>query len=505
MRRLEGSDAGAADDPKSSPASASTGTTTAVNERREPGRPSRTSPRRRTPDLASVIGVAVALLAGSIGLRSIGDNSFFTHLETGRLLLESGVPHNDPYSFTAAGAPWVVQSWLASLVFALADRVAGGVGIRLLTFALVAVTLWLAWRLTAPARTLLPRLAIIGLLIVVSSNFWVPRPLLLGIALFAALLVVAQEHRDPRWAVPLLWVWVNSHGSFPLGLVALGALALGERLDGKDPKPTLRVLAWAAVGTVLGAIGPVGPQLLWFPVQLLGRMDILSLVVEWQSPNFSQASARAFLLMLVVAIVALVRHPRYRAAIPLVVFAAAALAGLRNIPLAALMFVPGIAIGFRKLGNVRGDERGPVALGIGAIVAVVVVFVAATLLAQPSYDLSSYPVDALAWMEQNGLGPTTRRVATQDTTGNAIELLQGPSAKVFLDDRYDMYPIDVMKDYLVLHAGAPGWQDVLRRHRIDCVLWSTSEVLPQLLAESPDWVRRYQDASSTVSCRRDLT
>ncbi len=66
----------------------------------------------------------------SIGIDQLSDNSFFTHLATGRLILAHGIPRHDVYSFTAAGEPWVVQSWLASLLYGWVDSWFGVVGLR---------------------------------------------------------------------------------------------------------------------------------------------------------------------------------------------------------------------------------------------------------------------------------------------------------------------------------------------------------------------------------------
>ena len=134
--------------------------------------------------------------------------------------------------------------------------------------------------------------------------------------------------------VPVFWIWVNSHGSFPLGLVALGCYALGSRLDGDRRPRELRALGWAIGGTVLGAVNPLGPVLLTFPLGLLGRQEALSAVLEWQSPSFATPYARAFLVLIMVAVVALVRRPSWRAAVPLVVFLALGLTAARNIPVA---------------------------------------------------------------------------------------------------------------------------------------------------------------------------
>ncbi len=77
---------------------------------------------------ALLVAVSVA-----IGARVVADNSFLTHLTTGDLMRARGsVPTTDPYSWTAAGADWTVQSWLASLIYSVVAELAGGLGIRLL-------------------------------------------------------------------------------------------------------------------------------------------------------------------------------------------------------------------------------------------------------------------------------------------------------------------------------------------------------------------------------------
>src|SRR5690606_40871579 len=84
------------------------------------------------PSLAGVLGLAVAVWGLLIGIAPLVDNSFLTHLATGRLILDQGIPTSDPYSFTAQGHPWVVQSWLASLLYGLAAELWGGTARRLL-------------------------------------------------------------------------------------------------------------------------------------------------------------------------------------------------------------------------------------------------------------------------------------------------------------------------------------------------------------------------------------
>jgi hypothetical protein len=492
----------------------------------------KTGRRLRPPSLAGLIGWLLALVGLVVGSRPLADNSLFTHIATGRLILEHGIPGEDPYSFTAGGEPWVVQSWLVSALYGAVERLGGLAAVRLLAGLLVATLVALAWHLSAGARTLLVRAALLLLVIGAGAPFWAPRPLLFGLVLLALVLAVLVDERDPRLLVPIMWVWVNAHGSFPLGGAAVGALCLGRYLDDRaaarahraggagrdragggdgdpgddgrsvDARAVWRPFLWVVVGTLAGAIGPLGPRLLIFPIQLLGRMEVLSRVVEWHSPTFDQIFARAFLAQVVVAVLVLVRRPSYRAAVPLVVFTSLALIGQRSIPHASLVMLPGMAAGLAGLGRIDGRERRPAFAVVGVAGTALAVLFAGQALRSPSVQLAGYPVDGLAWLDGQGVIGVDGRVVTTDVTGNLIELWRGTDARVFLDDRYDMYPLPVTRDYLALNDGTARWDQVLADHDVDWVMWPRSSPLTGLLASSPHWRLRFQDAAVVVACHR---
>jgi hypothetical protein len=472
-----------------------------------------TKRRRWPPTLAFALGAGFAVWGLSIGLGQISDNSFFTHLATGRLIAGgAGIPRHDIYSFTARGEPWVVQSWLASVIYGWIDSWFGAQGIRVLMGITTAFIAAMTWRLTRPAKTLVGRILICGLVISVGTAVWSPRPLLIGLAMLTIALVAAEGDLPPWTMVPVFWIWVNTHGSFPLGLVALGTLWLGRRADLRakggaasgrnDGSTELRCLAFGVLGTVLGAVNPLGPTLLTFPVHLLGKMDVLRNIIEWQSPSFALGWARLFLIQVVVAVVVLVRRPSYRAAIPLVVFTAAALLGQRNIPVAGLVLVPGMARGLSGVGSIRGDRRSPVSAAVLVAVLLVGALVVQITLAKPAFDLRTYPVAPLAWLDAHGLHRGDLPMASSDTTGNYLELVYGSNAHAFIDDRIDMYPASVVDDYLMLEHGLPDWERVLDRRKVELVLWDRSSPLTALMAASPQWRMLYQDGAWTVSCRR---
>jgi hypothetical protein len=458
------------------------------------------SPRRFDLSLTGLCGLVVAATGFVIGLQPLRDNSFLTHLATGRLILDQGgVPGADPYTWTVPGTDWTVQSWLASLLYALAEDLAGEVGLRLVIAAASGLLAWFVWRLTEPAVGLVARVALAVPVLVIGADGWTERPLLFGLVFLAAAHLLANGHGRAWWALPVFVLWVNTHGSFPLGLVLLVLLAVGTRLDGEPWTRELEVLRWAVVGVLVGAVNPVGPRLLVFPLELLQRSEVLGFVKEWKSPDFAELAARIFVVLVAAAVVVLVRRPRYRAALPVVVFVAAALLGARNVVPASIVVLAATAPGLRGLGSELGERRSPaIALG-GAAVAAVMSIYAVSSLAGPHYDLVGYPTDGLAWLEDHDLLNEETRLVSRDFVGNFLEAARGTEVPVFIDDRYDMYPDELVLDYKALVDG-PGWEDVLARWDPDVVLWDTDAALAPILAASPDWEVVWEDDRWLIAC-----
>jgi hypothetical protein len=448
-----------------------------------------------------LVGAVIAFVSLLLGLGRLNDNSFLTHLATGRLMWATHhVPRSDPYSFTAPGKGWVVQSWFASFLYGAADRWWGPGGLLLLVGITAAIVGVLLWKLTRPAGSVVGRLLIMVPIVIIGvDGGWVERPLLFGLLAFGLVLLAAEGRLDPRWLVPVMWFWVNTHGSFPLGLVAVGLLALGRRMDGQPPKTELAALKWAGVGTLVAAINPLGPRLLVFPVELLRRQDVLSHVLEWQSPSFTHIGQRAFLAELVLAIVLVARRPAWRTVLPLGVFTAAALLGARNVVFAGTVFVPGLAVGLTGLSDLTGEERRPIFRPALLAVAALSVLAMAASVQGPVYSFNGYPVAAVTWAERNHLLEPGARVVSRDFVGNYLEARYGTSVKVFIDDRYDLFPASVVEDFTLLNNGRSGWNDVLDSYQPSAVIWPTSEALGQLLADSPRWRVVYSDQEFLIA------
>jgi hypothetical protein len=446
------------------------------------------------------VGVLLVAVGALVSSAPLSDSSFFTHLATGRIIWDGGgFPHHDPYTFTAAGEPWVVQSWLASVLYAGLEDLLGLQAVRLLLAATGGAITAALWALTRPAGTLTGRLLVALPALAVGLDGWSERPLLFGLACLGAALLAAEGHLDPRWLLPVTWVWANVHGSWPLGVVALGLLALGRRLDGGDPAVELRSLAWMAGGLALAIANPYGPRLLAFPIELLGRREALAELQEWQPPTFGRPSEQFFLLLVAVAVLALVKRRSWRAALPLVVFVVAAATGARNVLPAALVLVPGAAWGLAGFGSIAADRPHRLAgrlAALGGVVGALTVLVAVT--GEPLQE-GAYPVAADRWLRDNGLSPVDHRVVAREVVGNWWELRDGPTQHVFIDDRIEVVPLAVVLDHAALLDGDEGWQAILARYGAEAVLWEADAPLAAELADDPAWAIAYRDDRFVVA------
>lgn len=461
-------------------------------------------PALRPPSTESLFVAALVLFAVRLGTTPIGDNSALLHLRTGIDMVGGhGVPRTDPYSWTAAGTPWVVQSWLAEAVAGVAHAAGGWGLVLLLNAALYGVTAWVVLRLARTGTALRTGIAG-GLALGVGVGFWTPRPFVYGVLALALTVTVAERERAPGWLVPLAWLWANLHGSFVLGLGWLALRAAGEALDGDRPAAArrLRHLATFAAGCALAAVSPVGPDLLTFPLTALERREVLSTLVEWRSPDFSRPDALFALVFLAGSVLVLLRaRVAWRDTLPVAAFVVAGLMAQRNLPLAGVVLAPVLARALAAPAAPGRPERTEANLAVAAVLVLAAGAFSLSAWRGPQLDLARYPVAAAEWMDAEGLMAEPHRVAHDVTTGNYLAFRYGREARVFVDDRFDMYPADLSDDVDALLAGTPDALDVLDRREVDVVLWRRSGDLVALMGLAGGWETAYEDGAWVVLTR----
>lgn len=435
--------------------------------------------------------LVAAIVGLRFGLLPVSDNSAFTHLATGLgIARDHAIPRADPYSFTALGDAWVVQSWLPVSVVGWLGKanlhwvvLLSGVASGALAACVALLGRTQRWTTTVLAT---------AVALLVGMPFWGPRPLLVGlICLALTLLAVTREW--PVWSlVPVGWVWVQSHGSFPLGVLWCATFVVGLARERRrdDALAAAKVGLGLVGGVLLGALNPLGPKLLWFPVSALEKREVFSRINEWKPVDLSsRPSAIAVLGLAVAAIVFVRRRPSVSTLVPLVVFVPLGLLTQRNMAPLGVVVAWALAASLVSSADVRLSYRtSAVATGAAVIVATALVVSAWQ---RPAIDDSSYPVASVAWLEAHGRFEQPHRVIAPDYVGNYIELRRGARGEVFIDDRIDMFPVAVTKDYIEVVDATPRAGAVLSKWQVDTVVWPEGKLTRELVKQG--WSQGYAE------------
>jgi hypothetical protein len=303
-----------------------------------------------------------------------------------------------------------------------------------------------------------------------------------------------------------MWVWVSTHGSFVLAVAWLGGRGVGEAVDKRGwPKESVHYAVGMVAGLAVSVLNPLGPKLLTFPLAVQKKASVFKTIVEWHSPNFQTAAGQFTLVFLVVALLVFFRRGiRWSDAIPIVGLLAASLIAQRNLPLAAVVMAPALGRALspekdRPPGEQR--EASMVNMAFAVVLGLAFALFAVGIYRTAPLNLKSYPVSAIDFLEESGLRGPTHRVAQQDVVGCFFDLRFGKDARVFVDDRYDMFPLRVSDDYASLLKGNQDSLPVLDRWKVDVVLWDKSLPLITTLRTTGKWQQVYQKGDWVVMHR----
>src|SRR4051812_29714482 len=234
---------------------------------------------QRGIDRYTLLAILFIAFVGLVTFVAPTDPDVWWHLRNGQLILDTGIPAHDVYSFTAQGRPWLVQEWFTEvLMYGLKSVL--GYSVLSLLFGLLqaagsALVYLLARRMGAGR---LPALLILMLYVVFAAPTWGVRPqvltpVFLGIFFWALLAYRAEPTRSRvLWMLPVLMVlWANMHASFFMGVALIGAFMVGEVANNCLSRPErpvpVRPLLLTLVGCELATlINPYFLELWTYPL-----------------------------------------------------------------------------------------------------------------------------------------------------------------------------------------------------------------------------------------------
>lgn len=458
----------------------------------------------------AVLGGALVTTVVIFANRSIADPDIWWHLRNAQELLSTGrFVRADAYSYTVHDAPWINHEWLGELPYYLGWRCFGLQGLYLvMVLALVAIFVLLYRLAYLRAGDYKSAALACGIAIPLATVSFGPRTLLFGwIFLLLELLILEQYDSHPRqlWLLPpLFMLWVNTHGSWLIGLVLLIAFALagccnvhaGRIESTRRSMCQLKQLAAVVAGCAAALfVNPYGWRLVFYPFNLAFRQKLnVSHVEEWQSPDFHALRGKLLLAMLLgFLVLASIRQGRLRLHHVLFLLIAfySALTYTRFLFLAAIIVTPVLAaeLSLRGLGAQPVSDKPGLNLAMIAAMLAIMAWQAPSSAQLGAGIVEEYPVAALTHLNSV---PAGARVLNDYDWGGYL-IWNAPQTPVFVDSRVDIFEYSgVFADYLNI-MGVKNSLELLRKHDIQYVLFARQKPLTYLLRNAPGWKVIYQD------------
>ncbi|MGA8150768.1 MAG: hypothetical protein WB952_07455 [Terriglobales bacterium] len=494
-------------------------------------------------DLAFVLPVFVLFWSTTGVGWLLTDSDTGWHIRTGEWILSHGhIPKIDIFSFTMAGRPWLAWEWLSDIALALAHRLGGLAGVVWVAMLLLGATSVCTYKAAKEeCGHRLIALALTWLAMSASTIHWLARPHLvtpLMAAVFCRVLNSVEKKRKSQalWGLPLLTiVWTNLHGGFFVGIVLICTYAIGaaaeELLRGSQENlwRRLRPFVLAGVGCMLASLlNPYGYRLHLHVAQYLGASFYFVRISEFQSIDFHSFTAAYFETLLILAIAAAAWHLRSGRlihALLLLSWSHLALFSARNIPIFAVVVVPGVGLAMRDWldgwkwvtcfkASVEDLESGLRLLAerfrtkSWHFAPSLMVLALAFGFAHPGhwkqleagFDDSRFPVGAATFLSEQSHLPSLRLYSSWQWGGYLIYRLW-PSLSVFDDGRTDFYGPGFVNEGLAVWNGNPDWSRILDQYQVNAALLPVDSALASVIRERDDWKPIYQDRVAVLFAR----
>ena len=463
-----------------------------------------------------------ALLAGGACVAAhfrFVDPDTWWHIRIGEMILQRHFPTADPYSFTAPGAPWIAYEWFGEVVIAFAARY-GFSGLATLQFIWASsLTVLLFYFSFLRSKNVKAAFLATVFALVMLGAFFTLRPQVLGYIFMLIMLVGLERYRQgishSLWWLPALFlIWVNTHGTFFLGLGVFGIYWLtglanfsyggiyGEKWS---PEQRLHMLQVALLSVVLLPFTPYGTRLATYPFQMAFMQPLnVSSVIEWQPLSFALPFGKIMmiaLLLLVVAQVLFRLSHSFTSFVLLMAGAFAAYAHIRFLLFFLLFLTPKIGeILARWIPEYEPAKDKP---ALNLIIALCILAGAVHYLSNPSRlttpFLDSYPVKAVDYLRDH---PVSVPMLNEYGWGGYLIHELYPQQRVFIDGRADFYEYaGVFGDYLDIMHIEPNAFRLLDRYNIGACLLPRKSTLATVLGQLPEWKVAYSDDIAVLYVR----
>jgi len=476
------------------------------------------------------LAVLVGIFA-FVNTHPIRPHDFWWHMAIGRQTLASGsIPTTDTYSYTALGQPYASYQmfWLPEVALYGLYTLGGPAGVvfayGLVITAAYALLLFLCWRLARDWRA--SALAVL-FAAALGINDWNVRPQ--GVTFLLGVLVLwgIEQLRSGAhlgWSLlpaAALAVWVNSHGSFPIGLLLLGAWLAEEvwsalrRRKHHVAQAGLALLASCAACL----INPRGVGVVAYVGGMTANPVIRNMIPEWAPPSLGTLGGQLFFAGLALSALAILLARRWPTMTQALTWAGLGLLGALTargsvwfgLAVAPLLAQSLAAIGAQWSARFPSQAASTPArlsqilntsiFGLLALLAGISLpwFKSSLPFPPAKAGLISYetPIGAVNYLLENRL---PGQVFHTMSFGSYLAWAAQPEYPVFVDSRIELYPLEVWLDYIRVSNAETGWEETLAGYGVQTLLLSKLEHMALITAaqSSADWEAVYEDETVKV-------
>ncbi|HXI02036.1 MAG TPA: tetratricopeptide repeat protein [Candidatus Saccharimonadales bacterium] len=496
--------------------------------------------------------VMIALLAG----RQAGSLEIGLNLRAGLHILSGAWPASDTFTYSLREGPYVDTTWLYQVLVAASERVGGAAGVVLFHAAFILATfllLYLTAREGSADSLVLAGLLLLGAL--ASELRFEARPEILSAFLLALTLLVLHRYAARResagasptpaagrkllYLLPVLQIlWVNTHGLFILGWVAMACFSLGLWI--RDRALDYRLAGWSAGAAFATLLNPYGWKGVLAPLSPAGARVIFnafgqsidelaspfSLHLAGSFPFYPRTaifSFRLFALLSLLALPGLLRRRRYAAALLWLPFFALSIRTIENIPFTVIACLPWMAwsLDSRRIlsGAARLAQRSLEPRRLRAILAAATALVAIFALVMSLRVASDAHYIASRRLTRTGLGwnrlalpvdatDYVRRAGfAKETVLNDVSfggwLTYALDSQVYIDGRPDGIDGKFYDDYQSILDTEQAMEAAVERHSIRWLIfpYTANPRLVMGLTDDPRWRLAYLDQIAAVFVR----
>ena len=483
-------------------------------------------------------------------LLPLTDGDIWWQLAAGREMIASGsVLRVDPFTYTALGTPWLNVHWLYQLLVFGVHSLSANHGELLLVLFHAALWgcaggVWVAVgggsgvRLGRSSGMTAAVLLVVSVPMLWSMHFLLlARPLPLTLLLLGLQALAFDSTLAPvrKWSlICLLQVALaNVQGLFLLGPVMLVLRGLS--------RPGFALNYWRAwrgalvpcLVTAVSVVNPWGLQMLGLPFRLLQRIEPGTIFSNWIAENVPPHHAllawmhgeawtadtmqACGLLALTLAWLVLLALRRGRQAFALLPWIALAWLAQRNIPIAAMLALPSLAM--LSFGALRGFaaenakdtlQRGLSWLGVGLLIALALAQLSWWRVYPSAVSPYRFPIGAAETLSRIGSQASVPlRVFCESRHCGYLSWNTHPQVLTHWDGRFILRDSAFVDEVLAFEQAPESFAAFAVRNHIDVVVLplrypSYLVNLEKLMFRDQNWILVQQDETAMTFIRKDL-